>query len=282
MRIFFYAFGGFQALVSFALFLMGNPSGGLFFLFVSLVFFGLAGWVQYEQGSPMRERLAEEQRRHQNEIYLLQRRREVEERRGATEVDSDKWRQDHHRGNLPERFTPPKKPLELSERLQAAYWRRHALQMALKEKDVPVSNVSDSDTHWVENRVIPQKQKFGVSHRGAEELTAEWLVYLGEQGVSITQFSSDGGVDVLTSTYCCQVKNYDKKPVGVVEVRALLGTAVSKKLMPLLFTASKLTNEALAFSEQNRIAVVEFNAMDSTLSGLTLEGEKLLDSGRYK
>jgi hypothetical protein len=99
MRIFFYAFGGFQALGSFALFLMGNPSGGLFFLFVSLVFFGLAGWVQYEQGSPMRERLAEEQRRHQNEIYLLQRRREVEERR--SEVESDKWRQDHHRGNLP-------------------------------------------------------------------------------------------------------------------------------------------------------------------------------------
>jgi HJR/Mrr/RecB family endonuclease len=154
--------------------------------------------------------------------------------------------------------------------------------MALKEKDVPVSNVSDSDTHWVENRVRPQKQKFGVSHRGAEELTAEWLVYLGEQGVSITQFSSDGGLDVLTSTYCCQVKNYDKKPVSVVEVRALLGTAFSRNLEPLLFTNSKLTNEALAFSNENRIAVLEFSATEATLSAMTSEGEKLLLKGRYR
>jgi hypothetical protein len=270
MKIFFYAFGGFQALASFALFVMGSPSGGLFLLLVSFIFFGLGAWVQHEQGRPMRERLAEERRRHENEMYLRQQRQEVEDRRSATEVDSDKWWQEHHRGILNPDFQPGSLSLG----------RLGDGSMALS--DSTRSTPSNDDEDWLPKRQRPLPQKYGVSHRGAEELTAEWLVYLGEQGVSITQFSSDGGVDVLTSTYCCQVKNYDKKPVGVVEVRALLGTAVSKKLKPLLFTASKLTNEALAFSEQNRIAVVEFNAMNSTLSGLTFEGEKLLDSGRYK
>jgi hypothetical protein len=269
MSTFLYASGGFLAAASLVLFLTDSPSSGLFLLLVSVVFFGLGAWVHYEQGRPMRERLAEERRRHENEMYLRRQRQEVEERRGATEVDSDKWWRDHHRGLWDPNYLP--KPAPSQPKIEISH-----------ENQTTPETIVDPQREWLSSRIKPARQRYGVSHRGAEELTAEWLTYLGEQDVSITQYSNDGGVDVLTKTYCCQVKNYDKKPVGVVEVRALLGTAVSKKLMPLLFTASKLTNEALAFSEQNRIAVVEFNAMDSTLSGLTLEGEKLLDSGRYK
>lgn len=141
--------------------------------------------------------------------------------------------------------------------------------------------VKASEQEWVQNRVRPLAQKYGVSHKGAEELAAEWLRFLGEHGVETTPYSQDGGADVITASYCCQVKNYEQKPVSVVEVRALLGTAVSMGLKPLLFTATKPTNAALIFCKETEIAVVEFDATNALLIGLTAEGHKLLKQGRY-
>lgn len=138
-----------------------------------------------------------------------------------------------------------------------------------------------SEDEWLNNRSRPAPQIYGVSSRGAEEITADWLRFLGEKNIKITPISQDGGADVLTASYCCQVKNYEKKPVGVMEVRALLGTAVSSKLLPLLFTASKPTNEALIFSNENDIAIIQFDATNALLYGLTTQGHRLLKKGRY-
>lgn len=269
MAIFLYGFGAFLAFGALMLFGLGSGSGGLLFLIIALAVIGIGAWVQYEQGAPMRERLAEQERRHRDEIYKRQQRLAVEAGSGGKQIDADQWWKDHHRGLWDPNYLP--KPAYKAPKIQPSI----ELNSESKTED-------DAQRSWLNSRQKPARQKFGVSHRGAEELTAEWLTYLGEQDVEITQYSNDGGVDVLTKTYCCQVKNYDKKPVGVVDVRALLGTAISRKLKPLLFTNSKLTNDALEFSSQNQIAVIEFNATDATLTGITFEGQKLLDNGFYR
>lgn len=185
-------------------------------------------------------------------------------------IDPEQWWKDHHRGLWDPTYDPPKLNI-VGRRGDGSVW----FPESTDSSDVP------NNEDWLDRRVRPAPQPYGVSSRGAEELTAEWLRFLGEDQVEITQLSQDGGADVLTATYCCQVKNYEKKPVGVVDVRALLGTAISRKLKPLLFTNSKLTNDALAFSNENQIAVIEFSATDSTLSGITYEGQKLLEQGRF-
>ena len=89
---------------------------------------------------------------------------------------------------------------------------------------------------WLSSRSKPLSQPYGVSYGGAEHLVADWLRDLGETSVEVTQLSGDGGVDVLTDAYCCQVKNYSRQNVSSSEARDLLGTALSMQLKPLLLS----------------------------------------------
>lgn len=189
-----------------------------------------------------------------------------------------KWWRDHHRGLWDPTFVP-KPPRKSYSQLQREEAKAKAQQEFMES--IYGTPVKESEQEWVQNRVRPLAQKYGVSHRGAEELAAEWLRFLGEHRVETTPYSQDGGADVLTASYCCQVKNYEQKPVSVVEVRALLGTAASMNLKPLLFTASKPTNAALMFCKETDIAVIEFDATNALLFGLTPEGHNLLKRGRY-
>lgn len=197
--------------------------------------------------------------------------RAKEEARRKDEEMMERWR------NRPK---PVHKPIPKS---YSQILREEERAKSLKEamESIYGTPVKETEQEWVQNRVRPLAQKFGVSHKGAEELAAEWLRFLGEHRVKTTPYSQDGGADVLTATYCCQVKNYEQKPVSVVEVRALLGTAVSMNLKPLLFTASKPTNAALIFCKETDIAVIEFDAPNALLFGLTPEGHNLLKRGRY-
>ena len=134
---------------------------------------------------------------------------------------------------------------------------------------------------WLEKRTSPAPQPFGVSDRGAEILAGAWLEYLGEESVEVTQATGDGGVDVATEHFCCQVKNYAKQPVGASEVRDLFGTATSLGLKPLIFTSSSLSREAELFSEANSIYAINYDAVHGSLSPLNDLGRELLVSGRY-
>lgn len=145
----------------------------------------------------------------------------------------------------------------------------------------PVDSSLAQENVWLASRVRPEAQTFGISPAGAESLTASWLRYLGETDVTVTQISGDGGVDVFTSRYCCQVKNYSKQPVGASEVRDLLGTAYSMGLEPLIFTSSYLSASALDFSNQNGITAVQYSAELGTLTGINSLGESLLTQGHY-
>jgi hypothetical protein len=259
---FIYFFGAGGAMFGLIGLAAGDLPLGLTSLAISLPF--LSFWIYEKVRDIRRGKLLESYAARDSEMKALEK-----QRRLAREKEvADKWWRDHHRGIWDPSYSPPS---------VASIGRRGDGSAQLPDS----TPVQESEQEWIQNRVRPLAQKYGVSHRGAEELAAEWLRFLGEHGVEITSYSQDGGADVLTASYCCQVKNYEKKPVGVVEVRALLGTAVSQKLKPLLFTASKPTNEALIFCNENDIAVVEFDATNALLFGLTTEGHTLLSQGRY-
>lgn len=134
---------------------------------------------------------------------------------------------------------------------------------------------------WLSSRSKPLSQPYGVSYDGAEHLMADWLRYLGEKSVEVTQLSGDGGVDVLTDAYCCQVKNYSRQNVSSSEVRDLLGTALSMQLKPLLFTSTGLTSDAEKFASDNSISAIKFDAVVGALWHLNESGRGFLFAGRY-
>jgi hypothetical protein len=142
--------------------------------------------------------------------------------------------------------------------------------------------VSSVRFSWLNSRVRPPAQPYGVSDYGAERLVGDWLTYLGCQGVVVTQGSKDGGVDVETESQVCQVKCYKKQAVSVQEVREIFGvaSAVGKKAM--VFTSSDLTAAASEFANQVGVIAVRFNVEKSLLSALNYDGKRFLEDGEYE
>jgi hypothetical protein len=135
---------------------------------------------------------------------------------------------------------------------------------------------------WLDSRKRPEPQPFGVSHEGAEHLVAEWLKYLGEENVEVTAFIGDGGVDVETDDYSCQVKNYGEGGVNASEMRDLFGTATAAGKNPILFTSSRLTAPAEEFANATGIACVKYDSQRSLLTPLNSAGRNFLDQGHYE
>ena len=135
---------------------------------------------------------------------------------------------------------------------------------------------------WLDSRKRPEPQPFGVSHEGAEHLVAEWLKYLGEESVEVTAFIGDGGVDVETDDYSCQVKNYGEGGVTASEMRDLFGAATAAGKEPILFTSSRLTAPAEEFANATGIACVKYDSQRSLLAPLNSAGRNFLDQGHYE
>lgn len=135
---------------------------------------------------------------------------------------------------------------------------------------------------WLDTRIKPSPQPFGVSHEGAEHLVAEWLAYLGEGRPKVTSFAGDGGVDVETDDSICQVKNYGQAGVTASEMRDLLGAATAAGKRPIMFTSSRLTGAAGEFAKVNGIVCVKYNAESAFLSPLGDAGVIFLEQGYYE
>lgn len=151
------------------------------------------------------------------------------------------------------------------------------------------SQISNEDTngeqiqdYWLQNRVRPQPQPYGVSDEGAEHLTAQWLKYLGFEDATVTQYSGDGGIDVETLDYVCQVKNYRDKAVSVTEVRELFGVAASERKRAILFTSSGATTQAIQFADRNGIALIRYDSKAARLEEINDDGSALLVNGEYE
>jgi hypothetical protein len=134
---------------------------------------------------------------------------------------------------------------------------------------IPIPSVEDQ-----ENVPKPSPQPYGVSHEGAESLVKDWMLYLGMPSAEVTRYSGDGGVDVASSTYVAQVKNY-RDLVGVQAIREILGVAVAEGKKPLFFTSGSFTSEALSFAEKANIPLFIYDAAKGNLERVNTAAENL-------
>lgn len=124
----------------------------------------------------------------------------------------------------------------------------------------------------------PSPQPFGVSHEGAEALCAEWMKYLGEMDAEFTRVVGDGGIDVYSSRYIGQVKNYSGS-VGVAAIRELAGVAVVDGRTPLFFTSGSYAAGAIEFANQSGVALFIYDAVAGTISHANISARKYLKEG---
>lgn len=110
----------------------------------------------------------------------------------------------------------------------------------------------------------PAPQPYGVSHRGAELLVAQWMAHLGDMGASVTQYTGDGGIDISSSRYLAQVKNYTGT-VGVASIRELAGVASVDGRRALFFTSGNYASGAVEFAERAGVALFTYDAENGTL-----------------
>ena len=106
-----------------------------------------------------------------------------------------------------------------------------------------------------------------ISPFEAEELCAEWMALLGEENVTVTRKTNDGGVDVTSERCVAQVKNYSGS-VGVREVRELMGAAAVDGRTPVFFTSGTYTRAALDFSVDAGVLLFKYSVEDGTLDGV--------------
>ncbi len=124
----------------------------------------------------------------------------------------------------------------------------------------------------------PEPQRYGVSARGAEFWVADMVRWLGGHDAQVTQQSSDGGVDVLTSQHAISVKHYAGS-VPVEEIREIFGVAITLGKLPVLFTSGSLTTSAAEFAAFAPVAVIGYNVETAELVGLSEGGTRIVEQG---
>jgi restriction endonuclease Mrr len=125
----------------------------------------------------------------------------------------------------------------------------------------------------------PHSYLYGVSPEGAEHLVGDWMRHLGAENVRVTDFTSDGGIDVDSEKYVAQVKLYSTITVGRPEIQQLVGAAVVNGKRPLFFTSSTFTAEAKRYAAQAEVALFRFVPEEGTLIGVNPLGQKMREIG---
>ena len=124
----------------------------------------------------------------------------------------------------------------------------------------------------------PQKQQFGVSDEGAEALVAQWMRWLGVFDAEVTKFVGDGGIDVESSRYIAQVKNF-RGNVGIAAIRELAGVASVDGRTPLFFTSGDYPKDALIWAQNAGIYLFTYDAKNAKLSANNQLARDALGSG---
>ncbi|MGM7696812.1 restriction endonuclease [Microbacterium sp. A84] len=133
------------------------------------------------------------------------------------------------------------------------------------------------DTEATARGPRPTPQSYGVGHEGAERLAAEWMRHLGVLDAKVTRQSGDGGIDVTSTHYLAQVKNYAGN-VAIESVRALHGVATAERKRSLFFTSGRMSVESVAFADRAGMALIHYDAVAGSISGLNDLGRAVCDS----
>jgi len=174
------------------------------------------------------------------------------------------------------------------ERLKAAQLQaakqRATDQMAAEQRASDTAAKQRAEEEELRQRLlsrpapVPPPQPFGVSHEGAEHLCTAWMRHLGVLDAQVTQLTGDGGVDITSSRYVVQVKNLAAS-VPVADIRAIFGVAVADSKRALLMTSGSVSSAGLEFANRTGMALIQYNAVAGTITGLNAIGQACVDLG---
>ncbi|HEX6956169.1 MAG TPA: restriction endonuclease [Agromyces sp.] len=126
----------------------------------------------------------------------------------------------------------------------------------------------------------PGPQPYGVSHRGAEQLVADWMRHLGAADAEVTRFTGDGGVDVVSAHWIAQVKNLgERTTVPVAHIRELAGVAADDGRRPLFFTSGTYSPGGVAFADRAGMGLFEYHAEGGALRAANAHARAALAEG---
>ncbi|MGR2752587.1 restriction endonuclease [Agromyces arachidis] len=126
----------------------------------------------------------------------------------------------------------------------------------------------------------PGPQPYGVSHRGAEQLVADWMRHLGASDAEVTRFTGDGGVDVVSAHWIAQVKNLgERTTVPVAQIRELAGVAADDGRRPLFFTSGTYSPGGVAFADRSGMGLFEYHAEGGALRAANGTARAVVEQG---
>ncbi len=131
---------------------------------------------------------------------------------------------------------------------------------------------------WQVSHPAPACCPYGTSPEGAEHWCCDWLVHMGLQGATVTQFVGDGGIDVVSPSHIAQVKHYAGS-VAIAEIRELAGVAFADGRKPLFFTSGHYPSQAEEYADKTGIALFRYDVYTGEVSACNSVAQRALASG---
>jgi hypothetical protein len=145
-------------------------------------------------------------------------------------------------------------------------------------KKTAAANLKIRSSRNLSKSPMPSPMPRGVNPRGAEELCAKWMGFLGAIHVEVTKYASDGGIDVESWRHIAQVKNYSGT-VGVAAIREFSGVAKVDGRIGLFFTSGNYAAGAIEFADKADIALFRYSAVLGELYAANSRAEIVLARG---
>jgi hypothetical protein len=166
--------------------------------------------------------------------------------------------------------------LKVRSQFLASYEERKQRLLAARSKLV---SWEEREREFLEKHPDAVLHRAPATAREFELIAQNWMRLWGESDARATQFSNDGGLDVISSNFGAQVKFFANAPVGRPDIQALYGAATGCGLSPVFFAyASGYTTDALEWAAEVGVACFTFIPKDKTTFGFeanTVEAAEL-------
>lgn len=149
-----------------------------------------------------------------------------------------------------------------------------------EKKQAFLQPARESLRHWKVLHPHPDPQPYGVSPEGAENWLRDWMVHMGAEGSEVTQFVSDGGIDIENQHYIAQVKHY-KGSVGVGEIREHIGVAAVDPLRrkPVFFTSGSYSAGGVEAANRAEMSLFTYDVAQGVVTANNAYADLLLCAG---
>ncbi len=104
------------------------------------------------------------------------------------------------------------------------------------------------------------------------------MKHLGAPDAKVTQLSGDGGIDIESTRYIAQVKNYSGS-VGAPELYQFIGVASVDGRKPLYFTSGTYTRQAISAASRAGLPLFRYSAAAGTIDAENKWATQIITEG---